>query len=128
MSWYELPAFVRCIVIGFGLALLFSWLGSVSAGIAVLWLCTVVGAVVDGVRLSWKLYWIWTRECAWCSRRITPLTRNKLLSRELKGSENWHCSPRCYTEWHRRHYTERKQFNLLNEGSPLITIGKGLEG
>ena len=129
MDWRELPASARGVVLGVGLGLWVGWLTQAAGpALAVLCVCIALGLLVDGVRLSWKLYWTWTRECAWCSRRITPLTRNKLLTKELKSSENWYCSPRCYTEWHRRHHQERKQINLLNEGNPLVIISKGVGG
>lgn len=126
MDWRELPASARGVVLGVGLALFIGWLTRTAGpALVVLYVCTTLGLLVDGVRISWRLYWTWTRECAWDGKRISPFTRNKLVSRELLGQEHWYCSPRCYTEWHRRHYQDRKQFNLLNEGNPLVSISKG---
>lgn len=123
MDWYELPATARGSVLGLCLGLFVGLLsGNPVPFILMIALCVAAGLIVDFVRL----WFIWTRECAWCGKRISPLTRNKLLTRELQGSENWYCSPRCYTEWHRRHYQDRKQINLLNEGNPLIQIGNAL--
>ena len=125
MDWHKLPFSVRAGILGLGVGLLLGWLtqSGLVATIAI-WVCFVLGLIADGV----KLWFVWTRECAWCGKRVSPLTRNKLLTRELQGSENWYCSPRCYTEWHRRHHQDRKQFNLLNEGNPLVIISKGIGG
>ena len=125
MSWYEIPSSTRGALIGFGAGALLASVGKLELGVFALFAFSIIGLLGDAVRYGWKLYSIWTRECAWCSRRITPLTRNRLLSRDIKGSEHWYCSPRCYTEWHRRHYTDRKLFNVLNEGSPLVSVSQG---
>ena len=128
MSWWQIPSSVRAITLAFLIGAFLASQGHPGVGAAFFVGLSLVGILVDGARYGWKLYWTWTRECAWCSKRISPLTRNKIGTRELRGTENWYCSPRCYTEWHRRHYTERKQFNLLNEGGPIVSIGKGIGG
>jgi hypothetical protein len=46
------------------------------------------------------------------------------LSKELQDGKFWFCSPRCLTEWHRRHFSERKQLNILSEGEPFIKFPK----
>lgn len=129
MDWHELPSSVRGVVLGVGLALFIGWLTQAAGpALVALYVCTALGLLIDGVRLSWRLYWSLTLECSWCRTRINRyFARNKLLTRELHGQEHWYCSPRCYTEWHRRHYQDRKQLNLLNEGNPLITISKSGE-
>jgi len=125
MSWYEIPSSARGAIIGFCVGLFLSSLNQPGLGVTAFVAFSLIGIVADAIRYGWKFYLIWTRECAWCSRRITPFTRNRLLSRDIKGSKHWYCSPRCYTEWHRRHYTDRKLFNVLNEGSPLVSVSQG---
>ena len=125
MSWYELPSSVRGISLGVCCALWFGFLKQPGMGLIAFFGASTIGIVADAVKYGWRLYWTWTRECAWCGKRITPLTRNKISSDEIKGQEHWYCSPRCYTEWHRRHYTDRKLFNVLNEGSPLVSVSQG---
>ena len=130
MDWHELPFSARAGILGLGVGVFLGWLTQ-SGPIAVIatWLCFLIGLVADAARYGWKLYWALTLECSWCRARINRFfTRNKLVSRELHGQEHWYCSPRCYTEWHRRHHQDRKQINLLNEGNPLVIISKGIGG
>lgn len=118
MSWWHLPSSIRATILGFLTGAFLASQGHSGLGMLVFIAGSLFGVLADAVKYGWKLYWTWTRECAWCGRRVSPLTRNKLFTNELRGSENWYCSPRCYTEWHRRHYQDRRQFNLVNEGNP----------
>lgn len=121
MDWHELPFFARAGILGLGIGLFLGWLTqSAMVFTFAASLVFLLGLLADGIRI----WFVWTRECAWCGKRISPFTRNKLLNRELEGSEHWYCSPRCLTEWHRRHFQDRKQFNLLSEGNPLVIISK----
>jgi hypothetical protein len=125
MSWWQIPSSVRTVLLGFLIGAFLASQGHAGLGAAFFIGLSCIGLIADGIRHGWRLYWNLTLECAWCRARINRFfARNKLVSRELHGQEHWYCSPRCYTEWHRRHYTERKQFNLLNEGGPLVQVGK----
>ena len=127
MSWWQLPSSVRTALLGVLIGAFLASQGHAGLGAAFFIGLSFIGLIADGIRYGWKLWWYSTLECSWCFRRVTKwFTRNKLVSRELLGQEHWYCSPRCYTEWHRRHYQHRTQFNLLNEGGPLVTVSKAI--
>ncbi len=109
---------------GFIFACFFSYGGHPKAGILLVPVFIFLGLCADLTFFGWRVYWTWTQECAWCGRRVHPLTRNRYLSNDLKNSKHWFCGPRCYLEFDRRYRTERKQINILNEGGPLISTGR----
>ena len=111
-------------LIGFAFGCLLSYLGHPRIGAAMIPVFFFSGLLGDFAQMGWRVYWRWTQECAWCGKRVSPLTRNRVLSNDLKHGKFWFCSPRCLTEWHRRHFSERKQFNFLTEGGPLIKFPK----
>jgi len=118
MDWHELPSSARGVVLGVGLALFIGWLTQAAGpALVVLYSCTALGLLVDGVRL----WFVWTRVCAWCATRISPFTRNRFFTPEIKPGF-WFCSLRCYTEWHRRFHVERKMLNVQFEGNPFENV------
>lgn len=111
-------------LIGFAIACVLSYSGDAKLGVTVTVIFFFLGVIGDIAQIGWRVFWTWTQECAWCGKRVSPLTRNRVLSKELKDGKFWFCSPRCLTEWHRRHFTERKQINILGEGEPIIKMSR----
>lgn len=115
MDWHELPFSVRAGILGLGVGMLLGWLTQSGLVCAIAtWLCFLLGLAADGIRL----WFVWTRVCAWCATRISPWTRNRFFTPEIKPGF-WFCSLRCYTEWHRRFHVERKMLNVQFEGNPF---------
>ena len=112
-------------LIGFAIACVFSYHGHAGTGVTAMLICFFIGVIGDIAQMIFRIFWRWTAECSYCSRRVSPLTRNRFLSTDLSKSGHWFCSPKCYLEFHRRfHTTERKQINILSEGEPLIKFPK----
>ena len=111
-------------LIGFAIACIFSYYGHAGTGVTALLICFFIGVIGDIAQIIWRFFWKWTQECGWCGKRVSPLTRNRVISRELQDGKFWFCSPKCLTEWHRRHFSERKQINILSEGEPFIKFPK----
>lgn len=102
-------------LIGFAIGCLFSYHGHAKTGVSALLICFFLGVIGDIAQIGWRLYWRWTQECGFCGKRVSPLTRAKVLSNDLEGSKYWFCSPRCYMEFSRRFKAEGKLFNFLFE-------------
>lgn len=115
MSWYQIPSTIRCFILGFLVCAFLASQGHAEIGIPFFFGLFILGILVDAVRYGWRVWLTWTSECSYCSKRVSPLTRNRLLSTELSKSGHWFCSPRCYMEFSRRFKAEGKLFNFLFE-------------
>lgn len=125
VSWYQIPSTIRCFILGFLICAFLASQGHAEIGIPFFFGLAILGVLADAVKYGWRLFWDFTQQCGYCGARVSPLSRARVLSDDLKYKKYWFCSPRCYLEFSRRfHATERKQINILSEGEPLIKFPK----
>ena len=121
MNWYQIPSTIRCFILGFLICAFLSSQGHAEIGIPFFFGLFILGIVVDVVMWGWRTFWAFTQTCGFCGIRVSPMTRARVLSDDLKHGKYWFCSPKCYMEFSRRfHATERKQITVLNDGEPFI--------
>ena len=112
-------------LIGFLIACIFSYHGHAGTGVTAMLICFFIGVIVDIAQMVWRVYWRFTQTCGYCGQRVSPMTRARVLSDDLKHRKYWFCSPKCYMEFSRRfHVKDNKQVTILNDGEPFIKFPK----